>query len=238
MVGPTDFGRKADLQGGVGKDGIPLGDLAILLPLEGHRLGAIEHRAQGHPAEGHEVIGQGADQRLGRFIGHHGDLDPARPLQTRGKEVDTRGAAVTEADLDLSEIMLGEFTRETLEAHLHLHLTRAQRGDQFVQRGLAASIALQPRPAQDLDREQHRLLPEHVGNQLPVGLGGAGASDAMGLHDVLELRHRSLQRDTAHGAFVDADEARHIGRRVAGGHQHLDGVAFERREHWHLQKWR
>ena len=240
LVGPADLGREADLEGGVGEDGIPLGDLAILLPLERHGLGPIEHGTQRHPAEGDEVIGQRADQRLGRLIGHQGDLDPARPLQPRGEEVDAlrccrRRSATSTCPKSCCENSPGQ----ALEAHLHRHLARAQRGDQLVERALAAAVAREPRPAQDLHRQQRRLRREHVGDQLPIGLGRAGTSDRDGGDTTTSSSVTGASRATRRTVRSLTPTKRATSTcAVAGGHQHLDRVAFEQREHRHLQEWR
>ena len=117
-VRPADLGGEAELQGGVGEGRVPLGDLASLLPVQRHGLGPVEDRTQRHAAEADEVVGQGADQGLHRLVGDQGHLDPARPLEARGEEVDPAGRAVEEGHVHLPEVVLGELPGQALEAHL------------------------------------------------------------------------------------------------------------------------
>ena len=109
---PAHLGREPQLQRGVREDRIPLSHLAVLGPLQGHRLGSVEHRAQRHPAERHEMVGQGADQRLGHLVGHQIDHRPARPLQPRAEESHHLTAAVQVGDPHLAEVVLRELARQ------------------------------------------------------------------------------------------------------------------------------
>ena len=77
-----------------GKRRIPLRDHAIAAPLQRDRLRPIEHRHQRNAAEGGEMIDQRAHERFDALIGHERDLDPARVLQPRRKEVHLRLGAV------------------------------------------------------------------------------------------------------------------------------------------------
>ena len=68
-IGPAHIDADAQFEDGVGEGRIPLGDDPIAPPLEGDGLRPIEDADQGGPAPALEMLGERADQRLGRLIG-------------------------------------------------------------------------------------------------------------------------------------------------------------------------
>ena len=80
-VRPADLGDEPDLKGCLGKDGVPLGDDPVLLPLQGDRFRPVKDRAQGHSAKALEVIQYRPDEDLHLLVRHQVHLHPARPLQ-------------------------------------------------------------------------------------------------------------------------------------------------------------
>ncbi|MEO8604604.1 MAG: hypothetical protein ABI629_18685 [bacterium] len=185
------------------------------------------------------MIGHRTDQRFGHLVVNQRHLDPARPLEARRKEVQALDTLIEVLHLDLPEVVLQEFAGQSLEAHLHRFRRRAQRGDQFIERRLAAPVAGEPRPAQDLHREQCGRALQELLDQSPMGLDEAWTTHQAA--DLCEHRgrrhHRFLAGNATHRSFADAGKLGHLRLRVTDRQQQLDLVAFERVEHSH-HRWR
>jgi len=66
--------------------------------------------------------------------------------------MDALPRAIPELHLYLSEIVLAELSRKPFETHHRPSRLRAKRGDQIIERGLAAFIPRLSCPSQDLQR--------------------------------------------------------------------------------------
>ena len=82
-------------------------------------LGPVEHREQRQAAPGSEVLDQRADQRLDLFVVDQAHLHPARVLQARREEVHALLPSVEKLHIDVSEVVLREFARQSFEANHH-----------------------------------------------------------------------------------------------------------------------
>jgi hypothetical protein len=147
---PADLGGNPEFDHDVDERGVPLGDVAVSVPLDGHRLRPIEHRQQRHAAEHIEVPDQGPYERLDLFVGHERHRDEPRILEPRRKKVSPARRPVHEPDVDVSEVMLGKLAGKTLEPDQGPRHRRPQCSDQIVDRRLATRVALQLGAAQQL----------------------------------------------------------------------------------------
>ena len=91
----------AEVDDGLGEGGVELLDVATLAALLYDRLRAIEDGEQRQAAEGDEVAGEAAHDRLDVLVLDDCDGDEARVLQPRGEEVDALLATVDERDVDV-----------------------------------------------------------------------------------------------------------------------------------------
>jgi hypothetical protein len=91
------------------------GATAAALRHDGAR--TVEHGEQRDTAERREVTHERTDEHLDLLVRHDADGDEARVLQPRGEEVDAPLAAVDEAHVDLTKVVLGELAGQTFEAH-------------------------------------------------------------------------------------------------------------------------
>ena len=62
------------------------------------------------------MIHEGPDQRFRPLVGYDRHLHPARVLQPAREKVHPLLSTVEKADLDVTEIVLGEFPRQALKA--------------------------------------------------------------------------------------------------------------------------
>jgi len=145
---PADLNAQPKIEHYPGEHRIPLRDFAVLLPRERHRLRPIKDGEQGNAAHRGEVVDQRARQDLDLFIRHDGDLDPARVLEARGEEVHALLGPVEKPHAHLTEIVLCELTRETLEAHDGPRREDAHATHQLIQRTLGTVVAGELRATQ------------------------------------------------------------------------------------------
>ena len=175
------------------------------------------------------MIGQGADQSLHLLVRHQVDLHPPRPLQSRGKEVNLADAPVEEGHVDLSEVVLRKLPGQPLEAHLDLDIPGPFLGNQAVQRALAAVIALESDPTENLQRHQPRLISEDLSHALPVGLGLTGPADLapLTLGCIVDISHGILLDDPPNAADRDSGKLGHLLLGMSCLQQHLDLVSLQ-----------
>jgi hypothetical protein len=206
-MGPADSNAEPQIEGDPRENRVPLGDLAILPPLQRHRLGPVEHGEQRDPAQGGEVLHQGPSQGLDLLIGNQRDLDPAGVLEPGGEEVHPPGRPVEKPNHDLAEVVLSELAGQPFEADDRPRVGRPQLPDQGVERALATVISGELGPAQELDAEQARLLDEPGRHPGPVGLGLRRPTDprAPGRGLQAEDRHARLSDDALHASRPDGD---------------------------------
>jgi hypothetical protein len=180
-----------------------------------------------------EVVDERTHQCLRLLVRDDRHRRPARVLQARRKEMHALPRAIEEAHVDLSEIVLREFSGETLESHERPHPRRSQRRDQLVQGGLTASVPVQLRAAQNFHGEQSRLARQDVGDDgsKRFRLGGPAnrPSPAFGVR--IDVRDRRFTFDAADASERDAGELGHLGLRVADSPQDLNFVPFEHVDH-------
>ena len=112
--------------------------------------------------------------------------------------------------------MLGELARQALEAQFDPGLSRPHRGEEGVERALAAGVPGEFRPPQELQRHQPRVLLEDLPDKFAVRLGRARPPDPP---------HRPL-RDSGH--------AGHLGLSVPSTKQHLYLVSLHQPDHENL----
>ena len=80
-IGPAHIDAHTQFQDGIGKRRIPFGDDAVAAPFEGDGLGPIKDADQGRPAPALEMVGEMADQGLGRFVRDQRHPDRPRVLE-------------------------------------------------------------------------------------------------------------------------------------------------------------
>jgi hypothetical protein len=129
-IRPTHFHADPHLQSGVGEDGIPFRDLTVSPPLQGDRPGAVKHAHQRSSTPTAQMLSQSPDQGFHRFVLHPRDAEETRVLQAGSKEADSTDRAVDELHIDLPEVVLTEFSRQTFETDQRLNPLGTQRGDQ------------------------------------------------------------------------------------------------------------
>ncbi|PYX11296.1 MAG: hypothetical protein DMG84_24200 [Acidobacteria bacterium] len=137
LLRPTQLHPDAQLEHDVSKDQIPFRDLAVPLPLQGHRLRSIKHAQQRGSTPTIEMLGQVAHQALHRLVLYHTDPDES---------------GVQTGNVYFAEVMLAKFSGQTFETNQRPYLFRTNRGHQSVQGGLASLVARFPNPAKDLQR--------------------------------------------------------------------------------------
>jgi hypothetical protein len=86
-VRPAHLDADSQIERHAGKRRIPFRDDAIAAPLERDRLRPIEHGDQRNAAKGGQMLDDGTDERFHALVRHERDLDPARVLQPRRKEL-------------------------------------------------------------------------------------------------------------------------------------------------------
>ena len=151
---PAHLNAESEIERDAGKERIPLCDLAIARPLHRDRSRSIEDRQQRNAAEAREVIHHRPHERFRALVRHDRHFDPPRVLQARGEEVHPSPRAVEKADVDLTEVVLGEFAGQALKPDQGPHGRRSDRCDQLVERRLPARVATQFHPPQNLNRQQ------------------------------------------------------------------------------------
>jgi hypothetical protein len=117
----------------------------------------------------------------------------------------------------MSEIVLGEFSSQTLEPHEGPHGLWPHGADQIVQRGLAAGVPLQLRTPEDLHREQIRVARQDLSHQWTKWLRLRGAANGAPLtfRGLVDVRDVWLSVDPTDASKADADESGHLGLRVS-----------------------
>jgi hypothetical protein len=141
--------------------------------------------------------------------------------------------AIQKPDVDFAEVVLREFSRETLEPNERTDRGRTQGADEIVERRLPAGIPGELRAPQDLDREELGLPRQQLDDQAPKGLGLRGSTNVslLALLRVIDLRHIRLTRGATDASEGHAGERSHLDLGVARSPQNLNLVPFEHVDH-------
>jgi hypothetical protein len=169
-VRPAQLDAHAQVERHASEGRVPLGDDAVLGPLERDRLGPIEDRDQRDTSPRSEVVDHRTHERLDLFVLDQTHLHPARILETRGEEVHALKTTVEVAHVNMPEVMLRELASESLEANDGTRPLGTQLLDELVERALAAGVALELRAAEKLDGEHvglsHQLADDEAAKRL------------------------------------------------------------------------
>jgi hypothetical protein len=141
--------------------------------------------------------------------------------------------AIDEGHLDLAEVVLRELTGQPLEAHDGALFRGALGGDERVERGLAAGVALELGAPEQLERHQLGLLLQHRRNEGAERLGLGGPADVMLLAHgpIVRARDGRLFLDAPDGSHRHARERSHLGPADLRTPEHLNLRPLDLREH-------
>ena len=178
-IRPAHLDAEPQVEDDPGEGRIPLGDHAVAPPGERHGLRSIEHRQQRHPTDGGEVIDERAHQRLDPL-----DRRPATPAPSAS----TSAARRRSGPAGPSRCRSARRPRRSRAARTRpaaprsapaalRALARPHRRDERVERALAARVAGEPRPAQQLHGQDVGLPGELGDEQVAERLDLRGSAD-------------------------------------------------------------
>ena len=233
-VRPTEFHPDAHLQGGAGEDRIPFRHLPVPPPLQRHRLRPVEHAHQPSPSPTVQMLCQAPHQALHGLILHHRDAHPARVLQARGKQADAARRPIDKLDVHLPEVVLAEFSRQTLKTNQGLDLLRPPGGHQGVKCALAPRVARSPNSPQDftdgrsafscrISTTGFRKFSTMLGRPI-LRCPRSAVSSTWTTGSSSAIR---LFRDTLDGAQRNSRQTGHLDLRVASLQQDFDLVSLQ-----------
>lgn len=110
LIGPAQFGDKADFEGGLSKGVVPAGDGAVFAPRGGHGFGSVEDASKGNAPKPFTVFANSADKGFCYLIEDNGNSHKPRVLETRRKKENFLFLAIGELHPDLAEIVLRKFS--------------------------------------------------------------------------------------------------------------------------------
>ena len=200
----TELGGEAVVEGNLGEGVVPR-DLAALTR-DHDRLRVIEDAHEGHAPEGGEGGEQRPGQRLHQFVGNEFDMDPARPLQPSGEEVEHLDGPVVVANSHVTEVALAELARHALETDDRRGHDLAYGSNQTIDRVFPARVAALPKAAKNLDCREVRSFVEDLPDLRLEGRGDPRSAHGAGGG---WLRRASLAQDPLYRVETGARLAQH-----------------------------
>src|SRR2546428_8160086 len=133
------------------------------------------------------------------------------------------------SDVHLSEVVLAEFSRQTLKTNQGLDLLRPQGGHQRVKCALAPRVARSPNSPQDFHGRQVGLLLQDLDDGFPEILDDARPANPplYALGGIIDMDDRIFFRDTLDGAQRNSRQTGHLDLRVASLQQDFNFVSLQ-----------
>lgn len=223
----------ADVDDRLREGRVELLDLAAYAGLRDDGARTIEHGHQRQPAERDEVPREATHDGLDALVLDDRHSDESRVFQAGSEEVNASSAPVEKAHVDLTEVVLRELSGQAFEANDGRRVARSVRGNERVEGGLAARVAVDLGATKELLRRQRRLIAEPTLNDLCEGRGLRRASDASrrGFVVIVHVRDLALPPHASNGVDRGLAALCDVGHREARVEQDLDLVSLEQRDH-------
>ncbi len=163
------------------------------------------------------MVGELADQRLGRFIGDQRHADRPGVLQPRGEEPDPLGRPIAILDVHLAEVVLTELARQTLKPDQRCLVLGPDGGNDREERGLLSRVPGEAHAPQHLHGLEVALLLQQIRDGFPEILDQAGTTDAARptLCRIIDVRDGAFLGDPFDRPDRHPGELRHLRLRVS-----------------------